>query len=55
MYDSETVYSIYVYSAATRTLNRKKVIPENTSPSNTVYIFSREVGKGEGTAEGKLS
>lgn len=55
MYDIETVYMTYIYRAATSTLNREKVIPENTSLSNTVYIFSREVGKVEGTAEGKLT
>lgn len=48
-------YSIYIYRAATSTFKRKKVIPENTSPSNTASIFSREGGKGESTAEGKLT
>lgn len=55
MYDIETVYSTDIYRATTSTLNREKVIPENTSPPNTAYIFSREGGKGEGTAEGKLT
>lgn len=55
MYDIETVYSTDIYRATTSTLDREKVIPENTSPPNTAYIFSREGGIGEGTAEGKLT
>lgn len=54
-YVIEAVYSIYIYGAATSTINRENVIPENTSPSNTAYVFSRDCVRGKGTAEGKLT
>lgn len=48
MYFIETVYSIYVYRAATSTINWEKVIPENTSLSNTsLHFFLQTVAEGK--------